>query len=87
MVNEVNAVHISSDRLLLTGVCAQEAADQSLRHMATRCSGSGGAVVIATDGAIGKAFTTERMAWATIKKNVINYGLDLQDDFEEKIQA
>ena len=70
---------------VLPGIGTQEAAELCLRHMASRCSGSGGAIVVAADGTTATVFSTERMAWASAKQNVMHYGLNPDEDFTEQV--
>ena len=44
--------------------------------MEKRVDGYGGVIVIDKDGNFGKAFNTKRMAWASIKDDHLQYGVD-----------
>ena len=51
-----------------TAITLQEAAEQALKYMHSRVGGHGGLISIASDGAVGIAFSTKRMCWC--HKNV-----------------
>ncbi|XP_046841941.1 isoaspartyl peptidase/L-asparaginase-like [Xenia sp. Carnegie-2017] len=55
---------------------AQEAAENAVNLLETRLSGHGGVISIDCNGNIGKAFNTDLMAWASIKHNVLEGGLE-----------
>jgi beta-aspartyl-peptidase (threonine type) len=58
------------------GMDGLTAAKESLEHMRERVKGCGGAVLITRGGEVAHSFTTERMAWASVVKDVLNYGLE-----------
>ena len=58
---------------------AQDAAEKSLSYMADRVNGSGGVIVVSSHGDIAKHFTTERMAWASAKDGILQFGLDPEE--------
>ena len=70
-----------------SGMTAQEAGDASLRQMASRCSGSGGAVVVSKHGQTAAVFTTERMAWASAARGVLRHGLNPGENVREEIKT
>ena len=47
--------------------------------MADRVNGSGGVIVVSSHGDIAKHFTTERMAWASAKNGMLQFGLDPEE--------
>ena len=47
--------------------------------MADRVNGSGGVIVVSSDGDIAKHFTTERMAWASAKNGMLQFGLNPEE--------
>lgn len=53
---------------------AQVSAEKAIARMEKRIDGHGGLIVIDREGNFGKAFNTKKMAWATIKDNVLKYG-------------
>lgn len=61
---------------VLLGMNAQNAVEQSLRLMNSRIKGAGGAICISASGEAAFHFTTERMAWAIAKADVLSWGLD-----------
>ena len=69
---------------LISGLSAQKAGDIALANMATRVDGYGGVIVIDQDGNVAKSFTTERMAWAWIKEDVLHHGIDIGEDMVDK---
>ena len=77
------AKHITD--LMKTGVAAKGAAEAGLRYMASRVHGFGGVVGIGPGGDIAHVFTTERMAWASIKGNELHSGLNPNEDIVEDL--
>lgn len=64
---------------------AQKAVEHSLELMNKRVSGAGGAICISASGEPAFHFTTERMAWAIAKANVLSWGLDPNERNTEMI--
>lgn len=64
---------------------AQEAVEQSLQLMNSRVKGAGGAICISASGEPAFHFTTERMAWAIAKADVLSWGLDPKESNVEKM--
>jgi isoaspartyl peptidase/L-asparaginase-like protein (Ntn-hydrolase superfamily) len=62
--------------VLTLGMTAQNAVEESLRFMNSRVKGAGGAICISASGEAAFHFTTERMAWAIAKADVLSWGLD-----------
>jgi len=59
------------------GCSPEEACKRSLEYMKTKVSGFGGVIMVAADGTIAKAFSTKRMAWASVNKTgVVKCGID-----------
>lgn len=59
------------------GCSPEEACRRSLEYMKSKVSGYGGVIMISSDGCIAKAFTTKRMAWASVDKTgVLHCGMD-----------
>ncbi|XP_060077111.1 isoaspartyl peptidase/L-asparaginase-like [Ylistrum balloti] len=77
------ASHIN--HLMERGMDPQTASETALSFMAVRVQGSGGVVVLNNCGNPGKYFTTERMAWAWIKDDILHYGLNPGEDFSENV--
>ncbi|KAF6002074.1 Taspase, threonine aspartase, 1 [Cyanidiococcus yangmingshanensis] len=75
--------------LLQSGLSAQEAARDALRHMDARVGGRGGVIVITKNGDLGVSFTTERMVWASISDGVMRSGIDedMSDCLESRFRA
>ncbi|XP_033762526.1 isoaspartyl peptidase/L-asparaginase-like [Pecten maximus] len=78
------AKHIT--HLMEGGMTPQTASETALTFMAKRVQGSGGVVVLNDNGNIGRHFTTERMAWAWVKDNVLHHGLNPGEDFSENVK-
>ncbi|KAL0964645.1 hypothetical protein UPYG_G00326950 [Umbra pygmaea] len=78
-------------RLILSnmekGKGVSEAVDMSLGYMADRVheGGGGGAIVVSQTGDWAAKFTTERMAWAAVKEEVIWSGLNPSEQFKETL--
>ncbi|MGH0140243.1 UNVERIFIED_CONTAM: hypothetical protein FKN15_023070 [Acipenser sinensis] len=68
----------------IIGKSPEQATDEALQYMAERVNGAGGAIVISPDGNWAARFTTERMAWASIKEDTLSYGLNPKEMFNEK---
>ena len=61
----------------LEGCSPEVACRKSLEYMKNKVSGYGGIIMISPDGCIAKAFTTKRMAWASVDKfGVLHCGID-----------
>uniref|UniRef100_A0A8C4T9J3 Isoaspartyl peptidase/L-asparaginase n=1 Tax=Erpetoichthys calabaricus TaxID=27687 RepID=A0A8C4T9J3_ERPCA len=58
------------------GKSAEEAAEEGLHYMGSRVGGGGGAIVVGRAGDWTARFTTERMAWASVKETTLSYGLN-----------
>ena len=67
------------------GMLAQNAVEQSLRLMNSKVKGAGGAICINAFGEAAFRFTTERMAWAIAKADVLSWGLDPNERNTEKM--
>jgi len=57
------------------GFNATQAARKALEQMESRVHGHGGLIIISNLGEIGYSFTTERMAWAAYKNNILTSGI------------
>ena len=51
--------------------------------MSRRVGGTGGVIVLDKMGNIGKHFTTERMAWASLQDQELHYGINPGEDIIE----
>ena len=71
--------------LCVDGITPKLAIESILNEMALRVQGHGGAIAINRYGEIGHAFTTQRMAWASIKDNTLQFGLNIDENHEEKL--
>ena len=69
---------------LSIGLSAQLSSEESLSFMSQRVGGTGGVIVLDKMGNIGKHFTTERMAWASLQDQELHYGINPGDDIIEK---
>uniref|UniRef100_A0A671L4U7 Isoaspartyl peptidase/L-asparaginase n=1 Tax=Sinocyclocheilus anshuiensis TaxID=1608454 RepID=A0A671L4U7_9TELE len=56
------------------------------KYMGERVKGCGGAIVVSSTGDWAASFTTPRMAWASIKEDVLHYGLNPKEDFTEVLK-
>ncbi|KAK7492317.1 hypothetical protein BaRGS_00016414 [Batillaria attramentaria] len=68
-----------------SGLNADEASRAGLDYMTRRVKGSGGVVVVSTNGDIAANFTTDRMAWASVKDGQVHYGLDPEEHQTEPL--
>ena len=72
--------------LMDTGLySAQTALENSLELMSKRVNGAGGAICISAKGETAFHFTTERMAWAAVKNNTLNWGLNPGENEQEPV--
>ena len=71
---------------IFKGIGAKSAVEQSLEFMNKRVKGAGGAICISATGEAAFHFTTERMAWAVVKDDILSWGLDPGELNEEKLQ-
>ena len=53
---------------------AQEAAESGVKYMLSRVGGRGGVIVCTRDGQLAKAFSTERMCWASCQRRMDTNG-------------
>ncbi|XP_073531585.1 isoaspartyl peptidase/L-asparaginase-like [Phyllobates terribilis] len=63
----------------------QSAADHALEYMKNKVHGGGGLIVVSKSGEWAARFTTKRMAWASIENNILTYGLNPGENFQENI--
>lgn len=70
-------------RIELLNEDAQTATDRVLRDMTARLTQTAGAITIDKTGAVGFYWTSEKMAWAYQRGNMIHYGIKHGDDFSE----
>ncbi|XP_014664627.1 PREDICTED: isoaspartyl peptidase/L-asparaginase-like [Priapulus caudatus] len=70
-------VHLASRIIMYmeTGMSAQDATELALDYMYRRTEGAGGAIVLDNKGNVGLHFTTDFMAWAYVKDDVMHHGL------------
>ncbi|XP_071998317.1 isoaspartyl peptidase/L-asparaginase-like isoform X2 [Engystomops pustulosus] len=67
------------------GETPKSAADHALEYMKERVHGRGGLIVISKSGEWAARFSTKRMAWASAENNILTYGLNPGEKFQEKI--
>lgn len=70
----------------ILGMNAQDAVVAGLEYMKNRVQGYGGAICVSNNGEIGVHFTTEQMAWAYRKGNIMHYGLNPNEDISDVVQ-
>lgn len=58
------------------GMSVQVAAEKALGYMSIRVDGNGGLIAIDSQGNVAHACTTKRMAWAVIKEDVLESGIN-----------
>ena len=58
------------------GMGVQTAAEKALEYMRLRVNGNGGLIAVDPEGNIAHAFTTKRMAWASIKADKLESGIN-----------
>ncbi|KAM4041796.1 isoaspartyl peptidase/L-asparaginase-like [Anomaloglossus baeobatrachus] len=67
------------------GESPQIAADHSLEYMKNKVHGRGGLIVVSKSGEWAARFTTRRMAWASVENNILTYGLNPGENFQENV--
>ncbi|XP_036403392.1 isoaspartyl peptidase/L-asparaginase [Megalops cyprinoides] len=67
------------------GKVPSEAVKSCLQYMGERVQGGGGVIAVARTGDWAAEFTTERMAWAAVDGEVLWYGLNPEEMFQEKL--
>lgn len=72
-------------RIEYLGEDAQTATENSCKKMTEKLIGTAGAITIDSNGRIGVAFNSERMAWAYLKGNTIAFGIDQNQHLEESV--
>ncbi|XP_076830447.1 isoaspartyl peptidase/L-asparaginase isoform X2 [Brachyhypopomus gauderio] len=84
-----SVLKVTLARLILShmdrGTPVSAAVEQSLRYMAVRVHGAGGAIAVSPSREWAARFTTERMAWAAIDGDLLHYGLNPQEEFKEPL--
>ena len=61
-----------------------------MTYMAERVEGSGGVIVLGRTGDVGRYFTTERMAWASVSGSTgtLHYGIEPgEDSVDEDVET
>ena len=59
------------------------ACEKSVNKMATSIQGVGGVIALNSNGEFGKAFSTDHIAWASVRECVVKFGLGDQADEQE----
>ncbi|XP_029305995.1 isoaspartyl peptidase/L-asparaginase [Cottoperca gobio] len=76
-------------RLILShieqGKSVADSSQLSLQYMGDRVCGAGGAIVVSPSGQWAATFTSERMAWAAVDRDVLWYGLDPKERLKEPL--
>ncbi|XP_072247238.1 isoaspartyl peptidase/L-asparaginase [Leuresthes tenuis] len=67
------------------GKSISDASQLSLQTMGDRVQGAGGAIVVSPSGQWSATFTTVRMAWAAVERDVLWFGLDPNEKQEEML--
>ncbi|KAL7028146.1 hypothetical protein ACKWTF_005737 [Chironomus riparius] len=73
-------------RIDYLGEDAQTATEIACKNMTDRFLGTGGAITIDNKGKVGVSFTSRRMAWAYQKLNMMHYGIEKDDHFEQIVE-
>lgn len=87
LVTLLTLSHICVLCLCNAGKSATAAATSSLQYMGERVKGCGGAIVLSSTGDWAADFTTPRMAWASIKEDVLHWGLNPKEEFTEMLKC
>uniref|UniRef100_A0A672NLU9 Isoaspartyl peptidase/L-asparaginase n=1 Tax=Sinocyclocheilus grahami TaxID=75366 RepID=A0A672NLU9_SINGR len=74
--HEESILKVTLARLILFHMEQGKSVKATLQYMGERVKGCGGAA----------SFTTPRMAWASIKEDVLHYGLNPKEDFTEVLK-
>ncbi|XP_072264571.1 isoaspartyl peptidase/L-asparaginase-like [Pyxicephalus adspersus] len=69
------------------GETRQDAADHALDYMKNKVHGRGGLITVCKTGEWAASFTTKRMAWASVKNNILTFGLNPGENFHEAIDT
>ena len=65
------------------GLSPALACEKCVNKMATSIQGVGGVIALNSKGEFGKAFCTDHMAWASVSRRVVKFGLGDQADEQE----
>lgn len=76
---------LANATVYIVGIPIQSAVEQALDFMKSRVKGAGGVICINAGGETAHHFTTERMAWAIAKADVLSWGLDPNERNEEQL--
>ncbi|CAH2248795.1 isoaspartyl peptidase L-asparaginase-like [Pelobates cultripes] len=67
------------------GKSPRDASDQALDYMKNKVHGRGGLIAVSKTGEWAARFTTQRMAWAGIDGEMLYYGLNPGEQFQESL--
>ena len=63
-------------RFIEAGDSASRACYNAIKKMLEQVDGTGGVIAISREGLCGQAFSTDRMAWASVKQDVVKFGIE-----------
>ena len=63
----------------------QNACELACQSMTERFEGDGGVIALDSEGNVGIAFSSERMAWAYQKMDTLYSGIEKEDFFEQPV--
>lgn len=72
-------------KLMEYGASANDATEIAVKGMTSRLNNTAGAITLSKNGDIGCYFTSKRMSWAYVKDEIIYYGIDHGEVFQENV--
>ena len=72
--------------LMEAGDSTARACYKAIKKMLDQVGGKGGVIAINSQGLIGQAFSTTRMAWASVKEDVMKFGIEPCEEQDKVIK-
>lgn len=64
------------------GLSPVQACEKSVHKMVSSIRGVGGVIALNSKGEFGRAFCSQQMAWASVSRRVVKFGLDRDEEQE-----
>lgn len=64
------------------GLSPVQACEKSVNKMVSSIRGVGGVIALNSKGEFGRAFCSQQMAWASVSRRVVKFGLDRDEEQE-----
>ena len=67
------------------GLSPVQACEKSVNKMVASIQGVGGVIALNSKGEFGRAFSSQQLAWASVSRHVLKFGLDRADEQEVQL--